>query len=210
MHEIFFYNVHVIYDATFDNKNVKTKRFKKVLDQAPCHLTTQVRRAFQEHRVDPIYIPKRFTSLLQPPGVSWMRPLKQAYRDKWQEWMINDEHTFTAAGNSRSPGYARAVKWIADIWADLPGELISTSFDACGIASSNPEWLHRQLRYFFQTHELVDDIQDADDAADVDGFLTHHTEEGFSESSDESVDDDDEDSARQDSSGSELPDIYLN
>ena len=62
---------------------------------------------------------KNKTNLLQPADVSWMRPLKRAYHQKWQHWLINEEKSFTPAGNLRSPGYALVINWISQIWDQL-------------------------------------------------------------------------------------------
>ena len=47
---------------------------------------------------------KRLTNLLQPADISWMRFLKCSLHTKWNNWMINEPHTYTPAGNMRSPG----------------------------------------------------------------------------------------------------------
>ena len=50
---------------------------------------------------------------LQPSDVSWMKSLKQAYKARWNEWMINALKTLTASNNIRSPGYAFVIIWIS-------------------------------------------------------------------------------------------------
>ena len=63
-----------------------------VRDHAPCHCTDKVKEILARNNIKPV--PKRFTNLLQPANVSWMRPLKRAYHQKWQHWLINEEfHT---------------------------------------------------------------------------------------------------------------------
>ena len=58
------------------------------------------------------------TSFVQPADVCWMKPLKAAYFNKWNQWLINAPRSFTAAGNRKSPGYAQAIMWISEIWHD--------------------------------------------------------------------------------------------
>ena len=61
------------------------------------------------------YIPKRLTSLLQPADVCWMESLKRAYKDKWNNWFINELKTITSVGNIKPPGYAKVITWISEI-----------------------------------------------------------------------------------------------
>ena len=106
-----------------------------ILDQLPCHLTAKVKDVLAQHNIRTVYVPKRFTNLLQPADVSWMRPLKKAYYERWQNWLINEEKSFTVAGNMNSPGYARVISWIIEIWNQLEPKIISDSFDLCGSTS---------------------------------------------------------------------------
>ena len=74
----------------------------KLFDQAPCHTTQRVRKNFVNASVDSKSIPKRMTSFVQPADVCWMKPLKAAYFNKWNQWLINAPRSFTAAGNRKS------------------------------------------------------------------------------------------------------------
>jgi hypothetical protein len=66
------------------------------------------------------------TAFLHPADQSWMRPLKVAYFKKWNDWLVNAPRAYTAAGNFKSPGYAQAVLWISEVWADLDASLIAS------------------------------------------------------------------------------------
>ena len=140
-----------------------------LIDQAPCH-SAMFKEALTESNVNTIFIPKRMTKLLQPADVSWFRPLKVAYHRRWTDWLIHGQHTFTRAGNMVSPGYARSITWISEIWAEMTRNTIEHSFDVCGITTSSLVVLNRQLRHFIATHELSDDVEDLDPAAEIDGF----------------------------------------
>ena len=76
----------------------------------------------------------------------------------------------------------------------FPPTAISHSFDSCGITTSDPDLFYRQLRYFARTNELSDDIEEADEAAEIDGFNTNVSEDGqrFDDILDEKYSDDDE------------------
>ena len=82
----------------------------------------------------------------------------------------------------KSPGYAQAITWISEIWADLDANLIARSFDQCGITSNNLADHHSQLRHFVRTSELIDDVfpidQSLDEAANsFNAFNEQHGDE---------------------------------
>ena len=70
----------------------------------------------------------------------------------------------------RSPGYAKLIFWISEIWEAFVPSFVSSSFDQCEITSKNPMDFHNQLRHFVQTEEFMDDIQDDYGTRDLPGF----------------------------------------
>jgi hypothetical protein len=86
------------------------------VDSAPCHKTDALNHKFKSNGINPHFIPPRFTSLLQPADVAWFSALKRKLHSKWTEWYINEEKTFTKSNHMRSPGYAKLITWISDIW----------------------------------------------------------------------------------------------
>jgi DDE superfamily endonuclease len=130
-----------------------------LLDHAPCHLTPMVKQSMKERNITLTYVPKRLTNLLQPADVSWMRPLKREYSEKWNDWMINAPKTRTTAGNLKSPGYIQAITWISEIWKAFDSKLLESSFDSSGICTSEIHLYHNQLKNFAINRELIDDIQ---------------------------------------------------
>jgi hypothetical protein len=109
------------------------------------------------------------TGLLQPADVSWMRPLKLKFRDRWHNWLINEPRSLTKHGNWRSPGYARAIDWIGEIWEELNPAIIANSFTVCGITQSDPRLLHKQL-VAFMDQGVTDMVDDEDGGDEIDGF----------------------------------------
>ena len=101
-----------ILDPYIAHKSLRQLNF--LLDQAPCHKTSAVQVAMQQRPMKSLYIVKRGTNLLQPADVAWMRIFKLQYYEKWQHWMLNEPKSFTPAGNLRSPGYGKAIKWISE------------------------------------------------------------------------------------------------
>jgi hypothetical protein len=114
-------------------------------------------------------VPKRLTNFLQPAEVAWMRTLKRLYHDKWQNWLIHSDKSFTVNGNMGSPGYAQVINWISEIWSELPLESIKESFDLCGITSSNFFDLHSQLKSYL-TDNITEMVEEYDPSMEIDGF----------------------------------------
>ena len=52
---------------------------------------------------DTAVIPGGCTSILQPADVSWNRPFKSYIQEKWDSWMVDGQHTYTATGRMRKP-----------------------------------------------------------------------------------------------------------
>ena len=79
----------------------------------------------------------------------------------------------------KSPGYAQAITWISEIWADLDANLIARSFDQCGITSNNLADHHSQLRHFVRTSELKDDVYPIDQSLNeaTNSFNEQHGDE---------------------------------
>ena len=88
---------------------------------------------------------------------------------------------------------------ISEIWSELDSDILSASFDQCGITSNDPLVYHSQLRHFINNHEIIEDIIPGDILGDhVNlGFNPDSNEEDLPsmtlESSDEEIDDDDQD-----------------
>ena len=59
--------------------------------------------------------------------------------------MMNEATSFTEAGNIRSPGYKKVIEWISEACSELDPNIISSSFNQCGITSQNPNDYYRQL-----------------------------------------------------------------
>jgi len=70
----------------------------------------------------------------------------------------------------RSPGYAQAVLWISEEWAQLDVSLFASSFQFCGMGIRNLADFSSQLRHFVRTTELFDEVQLADDVIDENQF----------------------------------------
>ena len=57
-----------------------------------------------------------------------MKSLNRAYKDKWNNWFINELKTITSVGNIKPPGYAKVITWISEIQKSFSPEIVSNSF----------------------------------------------------------------------------------
>ena len=81
-------------------------------------------------------IPGGMTSMVQPLDVAIHEPFKDHMRKKRQEWMLADQHTFTASGHIRKVELPQICQWIYKAREDIPNELIKKSFCKCCIINA--------------------------------------------------------------------------
>ena len=106
-----------------------------VWDAYKCHITADVRSYVDKQtNTDVSVIPGGLTSHLQPADVSWNKPFKTAYKEKYSQWMATGPKTYTAAGNVRAPSKALCLQWVKECWEALPAKIIQKSFRVCGIS----------------------------------------------------------------------------
>lgn len=146
------------------------KGFKKlyfIFDSAKCHLTNKVKEHLELKNIEAIYVPPRLTNLLQPADVAWFGAIKNVYHQSWSNWFLYDDKLKTPAGNLRSPGYAKVIDWLSDIWSEFSKQILIDSFDSCGITSKNS--LHSNLNFMLQSNRIISDYirnQQEDDEFD--------------------------------------------
>lgn len=84
------------------------KKSMLVWDSFRAHLSALIRSTLKSLNTEPVVIPGGMTSMVQPLDVAINKPFKDCMRKKWQEWMLADQHTFTASGH------------IYEVWEDIP------------------------------------------------------------------------------------------
>ena len=108
-----------------------------------CHFTADVRSCVDKQTNTDVsvipgglisVIPGGLTSHLQPVDVSWNKPFKTAYKEKYSQWMATVPKTFTADGNVRASSKALCLQWVKECWEVLLAEIIQKSFCARGIS----------------------------------------------------------------------------
>ena len=115
-------------------------------DSFRCHVLDSVKQELNRAKIDPVIIPGGCTKYIQAPDVSWNKPFKAKVTERYDEWMANGQHTFTAAGNMRAPPRREIVQWIIEAWNDLDKDIIVNSFKCCALTlavdSSQDELIH--------------------------------------------------------------------
>ena len=65
--------------------------------------------------------------------MAWNKPFKAKITKKYDVWMADGAHSFTAARNMRCPPLPEIVKWVLEAWETLDRELIIRSFRSCAL-----------------------------------------------------------------------------
>lgn len=102
--------------------------------------------------------------MVQPLDVAINKPFKDHMRKKWQEWMLADQHTFTASGRIRKVELPQICQWICEAWEDIPNELIKKSFRKCCITNATDGTEDDQMQEDDSDSDPFADIAEDDDA----------------------------------------------
>ena len=97
-------------------------------DSFKCHITDGIKQELPHAKIDPVIVPSGCTKYIQVPDVAWNKPFKAKVTEKYDAWMADGAHSFTAAGNMRGPPCCQIVKWVLEAWETLDRELIIHSF----------------------------------------------------------------------------------
>ena len=98
-----------------------------------CHITDSIKQELAQAKIDPVIVPGVCTEYIQAPDVAWNKPFKAKVTKKYDAWMADGAHSFTAAGNMRGPPRPEIVNWVLEAWETLDIELIIRSFRSCAL-----------------------------------------------------------------------------
>ena len=87
-----------------------------------CHITDSIKQELAQAKIDPVIVPGGCTQHIQAPDVAWNKPFKAKVTEKYDAWMADGAHSFTAAGNMRGPPRPEIVKWVLEAWETLDRE----------------------------------------------------------------------------------------
>ena len=91
-------------------------------------------------------IPGSLTNQLQPADISWNKPFKATYREKYDDWTATGEKSLTPAGNVRLPSKAIVVDWIKSAWQSVSSDVIRKSFRVTAISLTTGESEDSEIR----------------------------------------------------------------
>lgn len=127
-----------------------------VWDSFKCHISDRAKAAVARRNTIMGIIPGGCTKLLQPVDVSLNKPVKEGYRQRYDEWFAEGVHELTKGGFMKAPAIKLQINWVLQVWNELSPEIIRKSFQTCGITTSDPALIH-----------CMKDGQFAEDAATI-------------------------------------------
>ena len=68
------------------------------------------------------------------PDVVWNRPFKDRIQERYDNWLANAKHEYTAAGNMKPASRRLVVEWIIQSWEEISKELVSNFMKSCALA----------------------------------------------------------------------------
>ena len=130
-----------------------------ILDSAKPHITDGV-KAIAKCYSKLAVIPGGLTKKLQPLNLSVNKSFKSKLKDKWEEWMSGEDHTFTKSGNQRRASYSQTCRWIKETWDEITIDCIKNGFRKAGISyeksySSSTEAIIEENEELPEKNELV-------------------------------------------------------
>ena len=99
------------------------KKSLLVWDSFQAHLVDSVKRTVRQTNTNIAVITGGLTNVLQPLDVSLNKPFKDCLCERWNNWMIEGQKSFTPAGNMRAASLPTVCSWVLDAWRSLPAEL---------------------------------------------------------------------------------------
>lgn len=124
---------------TWLNKVYGTLCFSRrllVWDAYKCHIQDSTKRLLSKLKTDVAVIPGGCTGLVQAPDVCWNKPFKSHYARLYEDWMCEDQHSYTKGGNVKPATKFQLASWVKAAWDQIPTELIKKSFIVCGISNA--------------------------------------------------------------------------
>jgi hypothetical protein len=125
-------------------------------------IRTRVKDFYNTHMV---VIPGGCTGILQPADLSWNKPFKATYREKYEEWAIDGEVSLTAGSRRRPPPRDLIMQRVKEAWVSVSAETVRKSFKKCGITNSMGGTEDDQI-FASDNEEYVDDSDPFSDSED--------------------------------------------
>jgi hypothetical protein len=111
-------------------------RFLLSLNSFRGHLTQNTKTVLQACNTDLVVIPGGMTSILQALDAVVNKPFKDYLREQYEDWIINNQHEYTRAGNIKKPSIRLICEWILKAWNQISEESIRKGFKKCCISNA--------------------------------------------------------------------------
>ena len=102
-------------------------------DTYDAHLTDGVNKLLITSNTDIALIPGGCTKYVQSPDVCLNKPFKVNVAKRYDKWLSDGVHEFTAAGDMKPVPRRKIVEWVLKSWGALSKEMARKSFKICGI-----------------------------------------------------------------------------
>ena len=96
-----------------------------LLDSYRCHMMSSVTKKIADLGIEIRHIPGGTTGLCQPIDVGIGRPFKNRIRNKWEDWMGNQD---IGAGKTVAPSREMLANWIIDAATKISTQIIKNSW----------------------------------------------------------------------------------
>ena len=107
-----------------------------VWDSFSAHLVDRVKTSLKrDHNTTTAVIPGGLTSIVQLLDVCLNKPFKDRLHEKWCQWMMDGEKTYTKGGNIRAASLEEVCRWVIESWEAI-GNDMKRSFKKCGISNA--------------------------------------------------------------------------
>ena len=78
-------------------------------DSFTCHITVNIKQELAQSKIDPVIVPGGCTKYIQAPDLAWNKFVKAKITEKYDSWITEGAHSFTAAGNRRASLVAKSL-----------------------------------------------------------------------------------------------------
>ena len=99
------------------------------------HLTELVKADLQRRKIEVAVIPSGLTPVLQPLDKCLNKPFKDNMRRKYLNWMMTGPFKFTPAGKKKALSRSLVLRWVKQLWEEIPEEMVRRSFKTCRISN---------------------------------------------------------------------------
>jgi len=107
------------------------------------------------------------TPVLQPLDKCLNKPFKDKIRRQYLSWMMTGPFEFTPAEKKKAVSKNLVLKWIKQLWAEIPAEMVRKSFKTCGISNALDGTKDDEV-YTDDMPELADDGMAMEDEFETD------------------------------------------